>query len=290
MRATCGYPHFVFLGNMIVRAAILFFLVVLPGDTHLLITGDKLDIDISGVLYVLDGRTSTITKVSAEGKVLARIGGPGWDNDRFDHPSGLWARNGLDIFVADYGNHRIQRFDRDLSFVSSFSTRESESANERFGYPSDVALSRLGELYICDTENVRVIKVDRRNRVELSFGGIDAGMGRLTSPRKLAIGPGDDLFVLDDATVKEFDAFGNYLRDLIPRELTPPISLFGAEDMFAVCEKDSLRFYGGRASQAFFLDDLLGDERGVVRDFSISRDSVFFLTGKGVTVVQDPRR
>ncbi|HEX9657892.1 MAG TPA: NHL repeat-containing protein [Bacteroidota bacterium] len=275
---------------MIVRAAILFFLVALPGDKPLPVTGDNLDIDISGAFYVLDGHASTITKISPEGKILARIGGPGWDNDRFDQPSGIWARNGLDIFVADYGNHRIQRFDRDLSFVSSFSTRESENANERFGYPADVALSRLGELYICDTENVRVIKVDRRNRVELSFGGVDAGKGRLTSPRKLAIGPGDHLFVLDDAIVREFDAFGNYLRDLIPREFLSPISLFGDEEALVVCDRDSLRFYVGRGSQSFFLDELLGNERRVVRDFSISKGSVFFLTETGVTAVPDPRR
>jgi len=291
MRVAHWLPAFCFFGkHMIVRAAVLFLLVTLRGDTVFVVTGDNLDIDISGALYVLDGHGSTITKVSPEGKILARIGGPGWDNDRFDHPSGLWARNGLDIFIADYGNHRIQRFDRDLSFVSSFSTRESDNGSERFGYPSDVALSRLGELYICDTENVRVIKVDRRNRVELSFGGIDAGKGRLTSPRKLAIGPGDHIFVLDDATVREFDAFGNYLRDLLPHEFVPPVSLYGGEEELAVCDADSLRFYARRSSQSFAIDDLLAEGRGTVRDVSLFKGSLYFLTEKGVTAVPDPRR
>ena len=109
-----------------VRVILLAILVSLASDENVVaIRGNDFDIDISGAYYIVDETKCTVRKVSSKGDVVARIGGPGWDNDRFDQPAGIWARNGLDVFVADYGNHRIQRFDRDLSFVSSFSTRES---------------------------------------------------------------------------------------------------------------------------------------------------------------------
>jgi len=108
------------------------------------IRGASLDVDLYGNLYVLSAEENTVKLIGPDGKVVAVVGGAGWENGRFDRPSGIWARNGIDVFVADYGNHRVQRFDRGLTFVSSLSTRESSEPGQRFGYPSDVALSRMG--------------------------------------------------------------------------------------------------------------------------------------------------
>ena len=127
------------------------------------VEGTSLDVDVNGNIFVVDSRSSTLTLFDREMHKVVTAGGPGWENGRFDQPAGLWARNGLDVLVADYGNHRIQRFDRTLSFVSSLSTRDADNPSDRFGYPSDVTLSRLGELFLCDTENSRIKRLGVRS-------------------------------------------------------------------------------------------------------------------------------
>jgi DNA-binding beta-propeller fold protein YncE len=193
------------------------------------IAGTAIDVDISGKITVIDRRSAHVRQYSPEGALLTEIGGNGWSSNQFDRPSGLWARNGIDVYIADEGNHRVQRFDRDLNFISSFSTRESTDPDRRFGYPRGVSVSRHGELFILDGENQRVLKVNRANEVERTFGGFDAGSGKLGAPRALQIGPHDHVYVLDGERVVVFDAFGNFVHLLPLGDQARPSCLYADE-------------------------------------------------------------
>jgi hypothetical protein len=210
--------------NMIrsLNAVTLLILLVAVAAPHvyaqpsevLSLEGTRLDVDVHGNIYVLDSRQGTLSQYDRTMRRQAMTGGPGWEQGQFDQPAGIWAKNGLDVYVADYGNHRIQRFDRTLSFISALSTRDAEDASTRFGYPTDVTVSRLGALFICDSENSRIVKVDVANRVESSFGGFGGGAGRLRHPVQVEIGPHDAVYVLDPPRVVMFDNFGNYLATI----------------------------------------------------------------------------
>jgi len=204
------------------------------------VRGTECDVDIAGNIYLLDSDRNTLLLYDRTGIAQRAVGGSGWLDGQFDRPSAVWARNGIDVFVADYGNHRIERFDRTLSFVSSLSTRESGNPDGRFGYPTDIAISRMGELYICDSENGRVVKVDRFNRVERAFGGFGAGKGRLNAPTRIEIGPKDAVYVLDGTRIAVFDAFGNYLRDVLPGLLNGPAALYGDPERLVVVKTDTV--------------------------------------------------
>ncbi|MBI5214511.1 MAG: NHL repeat-containing protein [Ignavibacteriae bacterium] len=187
-------------------------------------------VDPSGNIFVLDKGTSEVCKFSPEGKLIHKIGGQGWSNDSFDEPSDIFTSNGLDIYVADYGNHRIQRFDRNLNYVSTLSLRDEENQNRRFGYPASVAVDRFGALYIIDGENIRIIKL-KGDEVERTFGGIDAGKGRLQNPRKMRISDDDKVYVLDGNAIVVFDIFGNYV-------LTYPENMFAQLQAIGLCEEN----------------------------------------------------
>jgi DNA-binding beta-propeller fold protein YncE len=225
----------------------------------------------------------------SDGTEVRSVGGQGWDNDQFDSPRGIWARNGVDIFIADYGNHRIQRFDRTLNFVSSFSTRERSNPDERFGYPADVALSRLGDLFICDTENSRILKVSRLSKVDRYFGGFDAGKGRLINPSRLALGPRDHIYVLDGSRIAVFDNFGNYLDDLGSGQLQGPVALDGDADIVVVADKGSIWFFDvNHMSVALIPLDELEFEFASIRDVVVCRGRVFLMTDLGMHLLDIP--
>lgn len=171
-------------------------------------------VDPYGNVYVIDAGSSKVVKLSKQWEVLQTVGGYGWTDQAFDHPADLIAPNGLDVYVADYGNHRIQRFDRDLSFISSYSTREGPDAAVRFGYPHGVAQSRFGSIFIADGENRRILKVNTSGAVEQAFGDLGAGEGRLASPTRIRIGGDDRVFVQDSNRIVVFDIFGNFIETL----------------------------------------------------------------------------
>lgn len=262
----------------------------------LLITGTRLDVDINGTVVLVDGEKNTVRLLTKEMKQSAEIGGSGWGDDQFDRPAGVWARNGIDIFIADYGNHRIQRFDRKLAFISSFSTRERPNADERFGYPTDVAVSRLGDLFICDSENSRIVKVVGLSKIEKTFGGFDAGKGRLKKPNQLEIGPHDNIYVQDampdakqGSRVVVFDNFGNFIH-IIGEGLFPVgVQIFADQSGLILLGDGKLFFFdeNDRSVHTFEL------EQANIRDarsFVINRGIAYFLTDAGLVVAPDPRK
>jgi DNA-binding beta-propeller fold protein YncE len=272
-----------------VRAIAAILLMALPAtgaaQTIIPVKGTRLDADLFGNLYVIDGERCTLSLLDTGFVVRTEVGGPGWRPGEFDRPEGIWARNGLDLYVADYGNHRIQRFDRTLAFVSSLSGRDDAS----FGYPMDVALSRLGELFVVDGENQRIVKMGT-SVPERVFGGFDAGVGKLHAPSRIAIGPSDRVYVLDGARVMVYDVFGNFLVSLYEGMWKAPGALYGDAERLIVGDSGTLYWFGPE-------NQLLGEQAlsgeveaiGEVRAIAHHGRKLFLLGAGGLAVLADPR-
>jgi hypothetical protein len=164
-----------------------------------------------GTIYILDADENKVLLFSNLQDAPKTIGGFGWSSSSFDKPTGV-ATDGVNVYVSDFGNHRIQRFDRDLNYISSLSTRDTSDANSRFGYPLDIALSELGDLFILDGENIRVLKFNSQVSFERTFGD-NAGKGKLQNPVKL-VATNSRIFVGEKNRIIVFDYFGNYLGSI----------------------------------------------------------------------------
>ncbi len=169
--------------------------------------------DPSGFLYVADTGNHRILKWSPNGTVLAEIGGFGWGTEQLDGPVSVWAKNGLDVLVADMNNQRIVRYDRDLHYISELRSSETWPEKLRFGFPLDAALGAQSELFCLDGDNRRVLKIDVFGNPQVSFGDFDEGEGRLGKPSKFCIVENSRILVTDDesSSIKVFDVLGNYL-------------------------------------------------------------------------------
>ena len=162
----------------------------------------------SGFIYIADDGDDSLIKLDTLGNVIKEIGGYGWGESAFDTPSDVFATP-LTVIVSDKRNHRIQLFNKDLNFISALYTRKSENTQERFGYPLGCALSSMGDLYVLDSENIRVLKFDLFGNFIQNFGGFDGGFFALKNPKKLAVSSDSSIFVLDDSLLVVYDQFGN---------------------------------------------------------------------------------
>jgi len=105
-------------------------------------------------------------------------------------------------------NDRIQRFDKDLNFLSLFSGNNSDS-EINFAYPTCIEISRIGDLFLLDTDNNRILKFSLTGEYQLEIGSNDAGIYALSNPINFTIDQFGNIFVLDDNRVKVFDQYGN---------------------------------------------------------------------------------
>jgi DNA-binding beta-propeller fold protein YncE len=169
----------------------------------------------SGYFYVTDRHTNEVFKIDTLGNIIKYIGGYGWDEYNFDDPIFIFSTL-LNVYVTDKNNHRIQIFDKDLNYITQLSNQNLESTNKnlensKFGYPLGCVVSSMGDFFVLDSENKRILKFDPSGNYLLQFGGYDAGKYSLSNPKRLAITNDNKIFTLDNENLIIFDQFGNGL-------------------------------------------------------------------------------
>ena len=177
-------------------------------------------INSAGIVYVTDNTTDEVYQVDTLGNVLAFIGGYGWETYTFDDPVDVFA-DPLQVIVTDKNNHRIKRFDKNLNFIFEIYTRDNEIEEQRFGYPLSAVQSNLGDIFILDSENKRIIKFDPFGKFIQTIGGYDYGNFTLNNPRKLAISMQNNIYVIDETNIYIYDNYGTGLGSIeVEEEMT----------------------------------------------------------------------
>ncbi|MCI0699155.1 NHL repeat-containing protein [candidate division KSB1 bacterium] len=188
-----------------------------------------MDVDPDGNLYIADTGRNRIVKCSQRGELLREAGGFGFDEQQFDRPVDVWAGNGLDVFVVDYNNQRLERYDKDLNYISSYYSDELQDESLQFGYPAAVGLSANGEIFLADHEFNRMLRIDSFGKPKSSFGDFNWGEGRLARPAKILIDANRKIFVSDSTadTIVEYDYYGNFLQRFGVGVLRDPSGMAG---------------------------------------------------------------
>jgi DNA-binding beta-propeller fold protein YncE len=194
-------------------------------------------ITANGLIYVSDAGKDEIILLDTLGNKLKSFGGYGWDENSFDDPADVFA-DPLTIYVADKNNHKIKRFDKNLNFIYSLYTRDSDIQEEQFGYPLSCATSNQGDLFFIDSDNKRIMKFDIFGKFIMNFGGFDAGNYQLSAPTQLAVSSANNVFVIDGSDIVIFDHFGNGNRIINIDSAIKSIRILF--DQLVICTKDKI--------------------------------------------------
>lgn len=182
-----------------------------------------LDITDDGKLLICDRGNNRIQVLDTRGNFIKDIGGFGSLNDQFDEPLDVWARSTLNIFVADYNNQRIQRYDRELNFINAFYSNEGNDSRFQFFEVLSVAYSSQGDLFVLDAGENKVIKFQRES-AQATFGAYESGAGELNDPVQIDITSNEKIIVSDagNGSINIYDYFGTYLKKVkLPGMKTP---------------------------------------------------------------------
>ena len=182
-------------------------------------------IDNQGNLYVADQFNNRIRKITALGVVttLAGSGEPSFADGtgaaaKFYRPVGVVVDGAGVVYVGDLFNHRIRKI-TPAGVVSTVAGTgiagfvDGTKDEARFRYPAGLALGADGTLYVADTENRCIRKIDANGQVSTlagrSEGFLDGplSVALFRSPREIDIDATGTLYVADagDNRIRKID-------------------------------------------------------------------------------------
>ena len=172
----------------------------------------SLTVDSAGNVYVGDATYHRIRKITAvevttlAGSTAGFEEGTGTEA-QFNQPRGVAVDTDGNVYVADYGNHRIRKItaDGEVSTLAGTDTpghMDATGTAAFFKYPLGVALDSSGNVYVADYYNHRIRKITAAGEVSTIAGTGTKGSANGTSaqfnwPYDVAVDTDGNVYVAD---------------------------------------------------------------------------------------------
>jgi len=199
-----------------------------------------LAVDARGVVYVSDAGNNRVIMFDSDLTPKQDIGGYGAQEGLFDRPSFLAVDHSLSLLVSDEGNRRICRYNSHLQFVEALAFYDDEDPL-KFGYPSGVALTEYGEVWVADREKNRLVVYDNVGMFDRFIGDFGCSGGQLSSPEKIVKDDKSNFIVCDagNGRLVVYDEYGNFLREVVDSTFEYPLAAVSVHKHLWVLDGDA---------------------------------------------------
>ena len=167
------------------------------------------------------------------------IGNSGMCNGQFNGVHGIYIKDDI-LYVADYGNNRIQELTSGGDFLHKFG-KEGSGPGELCG-PTAVTVDADNRLIVSDSRNNRIQIFDLSGSCLLIIDGNGIGIHSFQDPESLALDPQGNIHVAANSSnvISVFTTNGKYIRTYGDLLLKGPIGIaIDGEGYCIVSENDS---------------------------------------------------
>ncbi|MFZ1077995.1 MAG: HYR domain-containing protein [Nitrosotalea sp.] len=134
-------------------------------------------------------------------------------NGQFAFPQGIATDPSGNVYVTDLGNRRVQEFDNNGNFLSTWGIKGS--GNGTFEEPEGIAVGG-GSVYVVDNELNMVQKFDMSGHFITQWGSRGSSNGQFLLPQGVAVDSNGNIYVADtgNSRVEKFGANGTFLLSI----------------------------------------------------------------------------
>jgi hypothetical protein len=143
---------------------------------------------------------------------VTKWGSPGTGNSQFDFPHGVAIDNSNRVYVADFENHRIQKFNSNGNFVLKWGILGD--GNGQFNLPKGIAVDGSGNVYVADSQNQRIQKFSSSGTFMTKWGSSGTGDGQFNDPVGIGVDSSSYVYVAErlNNRVQKFTASGGFVN------------------------------------------------------------------------------
>ena len=140
------------------------------------------------VILVAQGVDSRIEIYEPNGALVSMVGSNGSGNGEFIRSRDAATDSAGNIYVVDYGNHRVVKFAADGTWLMNWGSLGS--AIGQFRRPYGIAVDDQDNVYVADNGNERIHKFDTAGNFVANYAGPGNGPGEFHRLRRVAVGAG----------------------------------------------------------------------------------------------------
>ena len=216
-------------------------------------------VDSAGNLYIADSLNDRIRKVDAATGTIATVAGRTFSGDggpatqaHIHEPNGVATDGSGNLYIADTNNHRIRRVNAATGTITTIAGTGETGFNGDGGPatqallwgPTGVAVDLAGDIYIADTDNRRIRRVDATTGTITTIAGTgvqdhsgDGGpatLALLWGPTGVAVDGAGNVYIADTNShrIRKVDAATGII-DTIAGDGAPGYSGDGGPAIFA---------------------------------------------------------
>ena len=181
-----------------------------------LIRNQGIAVDSAGIVYVADSGNDRVQKFSPEGAFVGKWGVSGGGNGEFSSPDRMAIDIANNVYVLDHnasnpGAERIQKFNKDGSFVSSIEI--GGSGDGRCVNCNGMATDDNSHIYISDWYAGTVQKISSDGTSHFRWGTDGSGQGEFFKPAGIAMDRSGNVYVADSLNnrIQKFSSEGQFI-------------------------------------------------------------------------------